>query len=102
MLAAFANDFITHCEHIVCIILCVCIHKHCTCCDHVIPLQYPEWIDEHKDELSSSEISRYKSQLDVMRRICDHYESPTPSNNDEKVANQKRILELMQQVNIIG
>ena len=40
MLAVFANDFITHCEHIVCIILCVCIHKHCTCCDHVIPLLY--------------------------------------------------------------
>ena len=40
MLAVFANDFITHCEHIVCFVLCVCIHKHCTCCDHVIPLLY--------------------------------------------------------------
>ena len=65
------------------------------------PLQYPEWIDKHKDSLSSSDLSRYKNQLDIMRRICDQFELPNPTS-DEQIANQKKLLDLMQQVNIIG
>jgi len=36
-----------------------------------------------------------------MRRICDQFETPEASN-DEKLANQKKILDLMQQVIMIG
>ena len=52
----------------------------------------------HKDQLSSHDLSRYRNQLDVMRRICDQFEGPHPTNDDEKLANQQKILDLMQQV----
>lgn len=37
-----------------------------------------------------------------MRRICDQFELPEPSSDDEKLANQKRILDLMQQLQQYG
>lgn len=64
--------------------------------------KYPQWIDEHKDTLSSSDLGRYNNQLDIMRRICDQFELPEPSSDDEKLANQKRILDLMQQLQQYG
>ena len=33
-----------------------------------------------------------------MRRICGQFESPDPSNDDDQMTNQKKILDLMQQV----
>lgn len=37
--------------------------------------RYPEWIEAHKDELSSEDITRYKEQYQYIQRICTLYET---------------------------
>ena len=62
-------------------------------------LQYPDWLESHKNSIPQEELTRYRHQLDIMREICSTFDSESEGDSaDVKQQRQQKLLQLMQQV----
>ena len=65
--------------------------------------QYPAWLSENKDKVSSEEYSRYEQQLGQMKAICTEFEAETETDTEEvKKERFSRIMDLMQSMEKLG
>ncbi|XP_064396190.1 peroxisomal biogenesis factor 19-like [Halichondria panicea] len=61
--------------------------------------QYPDWLSEHKAEISEEDYQRYSKQLEIMSTICTEFES---DSEEPAKATSDKILSLMQRLQQYG
>ncbi|XP_054002311.1 peroxisomal biogenesis factor 19 [Hylaeus anthracinus] len=65
--------------------------------------KYPEWLEEKKTTISSSELERYNKQLQLMQQICSELEKEKDEDTEEiKRKRFEMIISLMQEVQGCG
>lgn len=64
--------------------------------------KFPEWLETHKDNLSSEEYTRYENQMKLMEKVCTELEAENTTDNDERKRERfEKVLTLMQKVGYI-
>jgi peroxin-19 len=60
-------------------------------------------LNENKDQLSAEELKRYTKQMELMRQVCDEFDSEKPEDSESvKKERFQRILSVMQQMQQCG
>ncbi|KAA8904287.1 hypothetical protein TRICI_005513 [Trichomonascus ciferrii] len=62
--------------------------------------KYPEWIRKNEASIPKEDLDRYKNQMRIVKEICDKFEDPAYSDEDE--ACRKYISERMEQMQKAG
>ncbi|XP_077989792.1 peroxisomal biogenesis factor 19-like [Glandiceps talaboti] len=65
--------------------------------------KYPQWLEENKEKTNTEDYSRYQKQFDMMRQLCNEYESES-STDSEDVKKQRfdRIMIMVQEMEALG
>ncbi|KAL1140046.1 hypothetical protein AAG570_007023 [Ranatra chinensis] len=65
--------------------------------------KYPNWLEEHKDELSKSDFDNFNQQLGILRDVCSEFEKESLNESSEtKKLRFDKILSLMENMQKLG
>lgn len=65
--------------------------------------KYPEWLEENKSKLSEEQLTKYSSQLEVMKKVCAEFENMSEDDSEDvKSKKFSTVLKLMQEMQDYG
>lgn len=74
-----------------------------TCGDACYAVQYPGWLQSHRDRISREEYTRYERQHQLMLSIVQEFEAEQSTDLDDvKRQRFERVLDIMQQMQSLG
>ena len=66
-------------------------------------MQYPGWLQSHRDQISREEYARYERQHQLMQSIVQEFETEQSTDSDDvKRQRFERVLDIMQQMQSLG
>ena len=66
-------------------------------------MQYPGWLESHRDQISREEYTRYERQYQLMLSIVQEFEAEQSTDSDDvKRQRFERVLDIMQQMQSLG
>lgn len=66
-------------------------------------MQYPAWLESHRDQISRNEYTRYERQHQLMLSIVQEFEAEQSTDSDDvKRQRFERVLDIMQQMQSLG
>jgi len=71
--------------------------------ESVLNVQYPGWLQSHREDISREEYSRYERQHELMLNIVQEFEAEQSTDSDDvKRQRFERVLDIMQQMQSLG